>query len=393
MKRMAQMAWNDQLHLTDAATAEWKSFYTYCIEIEAKEDFIKTVESIHERAECIAALAWMHERDIEDVCNQDEQKVLKYRTNAAVQGHIASILCLAGLATTKETRFSWLLSAATLGNEQAQYSVGRAYEKGIGVKLDLHEAKTWFQRCSHHLAKAERHLGKLFVGENNLTKGVAALERAAKRGDVKAMRELGNLLFDPKTSSLPLHTRSLALHYAQSAAIHGTAQDRLNLGCKYIYGVKDKSVPHLLSHPNTAFEIGIFWLEMAAEQGLPEALAHLGVCHENGSHYPKNLDKAIECYKKAAEQNDALALANLGIIYMTQDHKQEDEAFACLSKAAQQNQTKAVYWLGTCYMNGIGVEKDETKAIKQWQLANEKGSADAKRALKDYYERKATECA
>jgi TPR repeat protein len=55
------------------------------------------------------------------------------------------------------------------------------------------------------------------------------------------------------------------------------------------------------------------WLRQAAEQGYAPAQNALGFCYEFGDGVEKDLKKAIEWYTKAAEQGDARAQNNLAL--------------------------------------------------------------------------------
>ncbi len=81
----------------------------------------------------------------------------------------------------------------------------------------------------------------------------------------------------------------------------------------------------------------------AAEQGDATAQANLGWCYENGEGVEKNMSEAVKWYRKAAEQGHKDAQCNLGV----------------------------------CYENGEGVEKDMTEAVKWYRKAAEQGNASA----------------
>ena len=58
------------------------------------------------------------------------------------------------------------------------------------------------------------------------------------------------------------------------------------------------------------------WYRKAAEQGLAEAQYNLGVMYLNGTGVAKDEAKAVEWYRKAAEQGLAMAQYNLGVMYL-----------------------------------------------------------------------------
>ena len=54
---------------------------------------------------------------------------------------------------------------------------------------------------------------------------------------------------------------------------------------------------------------------LAAEQGNASAQFNLGIMYENGRGVPQNYAEAARLYRLAAEQGDALAQYNLGVMY------------------------------------------------------------------------------
>ena len=92
-----------------------------------------------------------------------------------------------------------------------------------------------------------------------------------------------------------------------------------------------------------------------------------------------NLAKAAIRYRKAAEQGDASAQFNLGIMYdygrgVTQDYAQ---AALWYRKAAEQGLAAAQYNLGVAYHEGQGVPQDYVQAAVWYRRAAEQGDAAA----------------
>ena len=84
-----------------------------------------------------------------------------------------------------------------------------------------------------------------------------------------------------------------------------------------------------------------------------------------------NYQKALELFKPFAEQGDAKAQYNLGIMYgygrgVPQDNK---EAVKWYRKAAEQGLAIAQYNLGIMYENGHGVPQDYVLAYKWFSLS------------------------
>jgi hypothetical protein len=89
--------------------------------------------------------------------------------------------------------------------------------------------------------------------------------------------------------------------------------------------------------------------------------------YANGRGVLKDYKQAAKWYQKAADQGDADAQYNLGVMYdkgrgVLKDYKQ---AVKWYQKAADQGLADAQYNLGVMYTNGEGVPKDLSKA-KYW---------------------------
>ena len=100
----------------------------------------------------------------------------------------------------------------------------------------------------------------------------------------------------------------------------------------------------------------------AAQQGNAMAMADLGVLYKYGKGCKLNFNKARKWFKKSAELRNDKGAYSLGYLYL--------KGFGSID----QNYTKAVkwfklsdykmanYWLGVCYLKGYGVAKDIQKA-------------------------------
>jgi S1-C subfamily serine protease len=92
-----------------------------------------------------------------------------------------------------------------------------------------------------------------------------------------------------------------------------------------------------------------------------------------------NLAESVKWYRKAAEQNYALAQCNLGVAYQYGRGVETNlvEAVKRYRKAAEQNNAIAQSYLGICYGAGLGVSKDDVEAYKWLKLAVAKGPTNA----------------
>ena len=117
----------------------------------------------------------------------------------------------------------------------------------------------------------------------------------------------------------------------------------------------------------------------AAEQGNAYAQSNLGVMYENGQGAPQDYATYVTWYIKAVEQGDADAQYNLGFMYENGQGVPQDYATAVkwYTKAAEQGDAVAQFNLGFMYDNGQGVPQDYATAVKWYTKAAEQGDADA----------------
>ncbi len=122
--------------------------------------------------------------------------------------------------------------------------------------------------------------------------------------------------------------------------------------------------------------LALFYLVAGAVFG---ASFHDGVAaYERG-----DLVTAIQTWRSAADQGDALAQYNLGGLYANGRGVQKDlsEAAVWYRKAAEQGNPLAQYYLGTLYEKGEGVNLDRTEAAKWYRKAAAHDVPQAQEAL------------
>jgi len=97
---------------------------------------------------------------------------------------------------------------------------------------------------------------------------------------------------------------------------------------------------------------------------------------------------ALHEWRPLAEQGDALAQYNLGVLYrkgrgVPQDDVQARQWYV---KAAAQGLAKAQFSLGTLYFNGEGAPKDYQQALRWFRLAADQGEALAQTKMAIIYD-------
>ncbi len=108
-----------------------------------------------------------------------------------------------------------------------------------------------------------------------------------------------------------------------------------------------------------------------AEQGDAIAQYNLGLMYDNGRGVPQDYAEAMKWYRKAAEQGHPSSQNNLGLMYdngrgVPQDYA---EAMKWYRKAAEQGFAKSQYNLGFMYSKGQGVPQDYVQAHKWFNLS------------------------
>lgn len=120
-----------------------------------------------------------------------------------------------------------------------------------------------------------------------------------------------------------------------------------------------------------------------ADQGNAAAQFNMGMIYHAG--YGVAADDAVAAvwFQKAAEQGFARAQSALGLLYLAGHGVPQDygQAAHWLAKAAEQGDSVAQENLGAMYGKGDGVPRDERLAIAWSQKAADQGNAQAKANL------------
>ena len=154
------------------------------------------------------------------------------------------------------------------------------------------------------------------------------------------------------------------------------------------------------------------WLLKAAELGDPIAQNDLAILYQDGIGTEKDINKAVEWFTKAVEQNFAIAEYNLANLLcadneelekdpdtavkllksaadknyvpaqnrlglLLQDQGNYEEAFGWFEKAASAKNVYAIYNLAVCYISGDGVEQNAETAYELLKTARDMGHSGA----------------
>jgi len=122
------------------------------------------------------------------------------------------------------------------------------------------------------------------------------------------------------------------------------------------------------------------WYRRAADQGFAEAQLALGILYSVGQGVPHDYAAAVAWLRRAAEQGNDVAAAELGHISylgrcgMPQDHVVAADWFR---RAAERGNAMAQHCLATQYRLGQGVPQDDATAASWLRRAANQGYANA----------------
>ena len=119
-----------------------------------------------------------------------------------------------------------------------------------------------------------------------------------------------------------------------------------------------------------------------AEQGDAIAQYNLGVMYTKGEGVPRDNGEAVRWFRKAAQQGFSQAQYNLGVMYTKGEGVPRDdgEAVTWYRRAAVQGDAKAQFNLALMYDEGRGVPQDYVAAHKWFNLAASRLTGETREA-------------
>lgn len=191
----------------------------------------------------------------------------------------------------------------------------------------------------------------LFMAEPGRAETLAETRANAEQGDEEAQFNLGVMYAGGQ--GVPQDSKQAVAWY-RKAAEQGYAEAQFCLGEMYHKGL---GVPQ-------DYAQAAAWYSKAAEQGYPKAQLGLGLMYEEGKGVTQDYNQAIYWYRKSAEQGYFPPHPSIWTIYEDQAFRQRDRQGAAWSlKPAEQGDAMAQSNLGVLSNLGSEVEKDETNAV------------------------------
>ena len=286
---------------------------------------------------------------------------------------------LSGKEADRQRGVKLISELAEEGNSLAQYTLGKAYYKGDGVKKDLEKAAEWFQLAAEQENQyAQYYLAKsYFNGEGvkqNYNEAAKWYSKVADQGNEYAQYQLGNMYLKGLGVKQDVYK---ALNEFKKSADQNNQYAQYIIGKIYMegWGV-EKNIKE-----------AVHWMEKAGNQGNEYAQYFLGKIYMNGEDIDQDFEKAVHWFNKSAEKGNQYAQYRLGIIHLNGLGVKQDtvKAIEELKKSANQNNRHAQYMLGKIYMEGIGVEQNLKEAASWYEKAGNQDHSYAQYYLGKMY--------
>jgi uncharacterized protein len=155
------------------------------------------------------------------------------------------------------------------------------------------------------------------------------------------------------------------------------------LVCVYLFAMTGQAIADSLTDAEDAYYVKDYakaakLLRPLAEQGNANAQLNLGIMYELGQGGPQDYKEAAKWYRLSAEQGNASAQASLGVIYRNGQGVLQNyqEALKWIRLSAEQGNASAQSNLGAMYNTGQGVPQDYVRAHMWMNIANANANAD-----------------
>jgi TPR repeat protein len=267
--------------------------------------------------------------------------------------------------------FQFFHKAAISGDAEGSYRTGIAYLKGEGILPNLGDAINWLKDAAEkeHI-QAQYQLSLCYLQSDSDSEPARWYSKTGISGK--------SLLFPNRFSETPQPEESF--RWCHKAAEAGLSDAQAQLGVLYLHGIGVEADP----------EAARLWYERAAEQDNAKAEFGLGVIHENGLGVAIDEAKAAEWYQRASDHGSGDASVALSLLYKTGRGVAQDQTVAVallLPHVAQANNPRAQYLLGLHLLEGAGVPQDRGMAESCLRKAALASYVPAMIALARFYEK------
>jgi TPR repeat protein len=271
-----------------------------------------------------------------------------------------------GVERDFDRAFECYLSAAEKGDSLAQLNTGVCYGAGIGVEMSKEDALYWLEKAANdpRLPEARYKLGtalwKRPTDPGDRARGFELLKASADPpvNNQEAQYEVGVAYEDG--DDVVAQDFAEAKRYYEMAVASGFEPARVNLANMALLG---KGGPKDIDR-------GIQILERAAVQQATMAMCNLGDIYSGDRYGRKDLEKAKQWFKKAADLNFpygmlklAVALRREAIANPARALELNRESAQYMQDAAERGNVVAMTNFGKFLMEGTGVRVNIPQAI------------------------------
>jgi len=357
-------------------------------DFKASFDYYNKLASIHGNSSAQHMVGLMYSTGIGGAVERDQARALLYYTFAANQGHT-----------------------------RAEMTVAHRYHAGISVPKSCENAVKYYKRVADKAIAwyrsgppggmgwvpesfriADESGGVYGEGASVSSSGINAvkahpnsdayasiediieyLDLISQKGDFKASYNLGRLYYEGQ-KGLPKNFKVASHYFLMVAQKFWKKNNRI--AENYKPGL-DKTAckaagfigrMHMRGEGvKQSFALAKWWFDRGITHGDAQSQYGLGLLHLHGYGVEKNMVKAINLFKSAAEQDYSPAQVQLGSLYLDQGYS-EDPAAAShyFEMAARHGNLEAYYYIAEMNFFGVGRDKSCTQAVGYYKSVAER---------------------
>ena len=307
--------------------------------------------------EAMAALGTLYRRGLG--VTRDLSVAETWYRRASIRGHLGATLAL-GFLLIEDLASPDYFSAALVfreaterGNAIARYMLGMFHTNGLGVPQDRDKAEELLTLAANEgLSPALEALANLKLqaaGPQDISEGIALLDRAAASGNVEALYRRAHLALSGVGQGGLESTAAVAM--LEEAAERGNPAAALEMG---ILNAKGELLEQ--NHVEAAR-----WYGIAAERGLTDGSVNLAFLHLTGMGAAKDAHAGIEMLKAAAERGNHNAIWALYNLFNEGSYIAADPS-------------EALHWLIVATQHGSGIAAG--RLLVRWEAGDAPGVSE-----------------
>ncbi len=255
--------------------------------------------------------------------------------------------------------FRSVRAIAEQGDSFAQFLVGYALARGLGVGRDPDAALIWYRRS----AEQGDPLGQAALGMAYWT-----AEGPRTRQDMQQA-----LLWNQRSAAQghPVGHWNLGNMYSQGIGVENSSGT--GALCSYLEAARAQLADLVCSPPVPA--------QRQWARADPAAINSVGWSLDNGAGYREDSQAAFAYFRRAASQGDLVAQRNIGSmwLYGRAVPRSLAQAHVWLRRAADQGHGGAMSLLGHSYLYGLGVPASAVEALSWYRRGGEAGNRSSQR--------------